>query len=170
MGNFDGRPNNAFVGRTAAGPLLFQIIDSLRSNWPEPNQPHLPPPGANLKTVEFCAVSGELPEPWCTQRVTGWFIPGVSPIRSLRDSSPGPGGQRDRSSRGQRRRQPCVAQRSFRILAERSFGVVREGGSAASIAAAISARSRCARARPIREVAAHRWTCPKASEHARSLS
>ena len=82
VGNFDGRPNNAFVGRTAAGPLLFQIIDSLRSNWPEPNRPHLPPPGANLKAVEFCAVSGELPEPWCTQRVTGWFIPGVSPIRT----------------------------------------------------------------------------------------
>lgn len=82
IGNFDGRPNNTFVGRTAAGPLLFQIIDSLRSNWPEPNQPHLPPPGANLKAVEFCAVSGELPEPWCTQRVTGWFIPGVSPIKT----------------------------------------------------------------------------------------
>jgi penicillin-binding protein 1C len=82
IGNFDGRPNNAFVGRTAAGPLLFQIIDGLRSNWPEPVQPHLPPPGANLKRVEFCAVSGELPEPWCAQRVEGWFIPGVSPIKT----------------------------------------------------------------------------------------
>jgi penicillin-binding protein 1C len=82
IGNFDGRPNNTFVGRTAAAPLLFQIIDSLRSSWPEPGHPHLPPPGANLKTVEFCAVSGQLPEPWCTQRVTGWFIPGVSPIKT----------------------------------------------------------------------------------------
>jgi penicillin-binding protein 1C len=82
IGNFDGRPNGAFVGRTAAAPLLFQIIDSLRMSWPEPSQPHLPPINANLKRVEFCAVSGELPEPFCTQRVEGWFIPGVSPIKT----------------------------------------------------------------------------------------
>jgi penicillin-binding protein 1C len=82
IGNFDGRPNGAFVGRTAAAPLLFQTIDSLRTSWPEPSQPHLPPLNANLKRVEFCAVSGDLPEPFCTQRVEGWFIPGVSPIKT----------------------------------------------------------------------------------------
>ena len=82
IGNFDGRANNEFVGRTAAAPLLFQMIDGLRSTWPEPAQPHLPPDGSNLKRVEFCAVSGEMPEPWCTQRVEGWFIPGVSPIKT----------------------------------------------------------------------------------------
>lgn len=82
IGNFDGRPNNAFVGRTAAGPLLFQVIDSLRANWPQPAQPHAPPPGANLKRVELCAVSGQLPEACCSQRIEGWFIPGVSPIKT----------------------------------------------------------------------------------------
>jgi penicillin-binding protein 1C len=82
IGNFDGRPNPAFVGRSAAGPLLFQIIDSLRTTWPEPAQPHLPPPGANLKRVEFCAVSGDLPGPNCPDRVEGWFIPGISPIKT----------------------------------------------------------------------------------------
>ena len=81
VGNFDGRANGTFVGRIAAAPLLFQIIDSLRATWPEPNQPHLPPPGANLKRVSFCAVSGDLPEPYCTQHVEGWFIPGISPIK-----------------------------------------------------------------------------------------
>ncbi len=81
IGNFDGRANPEFIGRTAAGPLLFQIIDSLRAGWPEPNEPHLPPSGANLKRVEFCAVSGDLPNEHCTQRVEGWFIPGVSPIK-----------------------------------------------------------------------------------------
>ena len=81
IGNFDGRANGSFVGRIAAAPLLFQIIDSLRTTWPEPNQPHLPPPGANLKRVSFCAVSGDLPEPYCTQQVEGWFIPGISPIK-----------------------------------------------------------------------------------------
>jgi penicillin-binding protein 1C len=82
VGNFDGRADPAFVGRTAAAPLLFQIVDSLRASWPEPNEPHLPPAGANLKRVQFCAVSGELPEPFCAERVEGWFIPGVSPIKT----------------------------------------------------------------------------------------
>ncbi len=96
IGNFDGRANGTFVGRIAAAPLLFQIIDSLRLSWPEPNQPHLPPPGANLKRVSFCAVSGDLPAPHCTQQVEGWFIPGISPItpcdvadRVVVDLSPG---------------------------------------------------------------------------------
>jgi len=82
VGNFDGHANPAFVGRTAAAPLLFQIIDSLRTTWPEPNTPHLPPPGANLKRVEFCALSGDLPNEHCSQRVEGWFIPGMSPIKT----------------------------------------------------------------------------------------
>src|SRR5438067_3265128 len=82
IGNFDGRPNPAFVGRAAAAPLLFQIIDSLRASWPERIEPHLPPPGANLKRVEFCAVSGDLPEAHCPHRIEGWFIPGISPINT----------------------------------------------------------------------------------------
>src|SRR5947199_4787 len=82
VGNFDGRPNPAFVGRTAAAPLLFQIIDSLRATWPEPSAPHQPPPRANLKRVEFCALSGDLPNEHCTQHVDGWFIPGMSPIKT----------------------------------------------------------------------------------------
>jgi penicillin-binding protein 1C len=82
VGNFDGRPNPGFIGRTAAAPLLFQIIDTLRASWPEPNTPHLPPPGANLKRVEFCALSGDLPNEHCTQHVEGWFIPGISPIKT----------------------------------------------------------------------------------------
>jgi penicillin-binding protein 1C len=61
---------------------LFQIVDNLRASWPEPNAPHQPPPGANLKRVEFCALSGDLPNAFCTQRVEGWFIPGMSPIKT----------------------------------------------------------------------------------------
>lgn len=82
VGNFDGHANPQFVGRIAAAPLLFQIIDTLRATWPEPAMAHQPPSGANLKRVEFCALSGELPTPFCTQRVQGWFIPAVSPIKT----------------------------------------------------------------------------------------
>ena len=82
IGNFDGKANPSFIGRAAAAPLLFQIIDSVRASWPEPITPHLPLLGANLKRVEFCAVSGDLPDKHCTQRVEGWFIPGISPIKT----------------------------------------------------------------------------------------
>ena len=80
VGNFDGRRNPAFIGRTAAAPLLFQMIDSLRAEKPSRCQPHLPSPGANLKRVEFCAVSGQLPAISCPHRAESWFIPGISPI------------------------------------------------------------------------------------------
>src|ERR1700693_1491457 len=82
IGNFDGKPNPAFIGRAPAAPLLFQIIDTLRASWPEPIEPHRPPPNANLKRVAFCAVSGDVPGKHCTQRVEGWFIPGISPIKT----------------------------------------------------------------------------------------
>ncbi|HJT44880.1 MAG TPA: penicillin-binding protein 1C [Chthoniobacterales bacterium] len=82
IGNFDSKPNPGFIGRAAAAPLLFQIIDALRASWPEPVQPHRPPSNANLKRVEFCAVSGDLPGKHCSQRIEGWFIPGISPIKT----------------------------------------------------------------------------------------
>jgi len=82
VGNADGRANPAFVGRTCAAPLLFQSIDSMRGAGYVRLPPHNPPPGANLKREEFCAVSGQLAGPHCEHRVEGWFIPGVSPITS----------------------------------------------------------------------------------------
>ncbi len=80
IGNADGKSNPAFVGRTAAAPLLFQIIDTMRSGGDAASPPHDPPAGANLRRVEFCAISGQLPTAVCAHRVTGWFIPGISPI------------------------------------------------------------------------------------------
>lgn len=80
MGNFDGAANPALVGRTCAGPLLFSILDGLVANGRARPGPLVPPPHANLKRVDFCTVSGDLPGPDCANRVSGWFIPGVSPI------------------------------------------------------------------------------------------
>jgi penicillin-binding protein 1C len=82
VGNADGRGNPAFVGRSCAAPLLFQAIDSLRGAGYVRLDPHNPPAGANLKRVDFCAVSGGLATPLCKHRVEGWFIPGISPITS----------------------------------------------------------------------------------------
>jgi penicillin-binding protein 1C len=80
IGNFDGKRNAAFIGRTAAAPLLFQMIDGLRAMQPSRTEPHLPPPELNLKRIEFCAVSGQLPTAFCPHRTESWFIPGISPI------------------------------------------------------------------------------------------
>lgn len=80
IGNFDGKRNAAFIGRTAAAPLLFQMIDGLRAMRPSRPAPHLPAPELNLKRVEFCAVSGQLPTAQCPHRTESWFIPGISPI------------------------------------------------------------------------------------------
>ena len=80
VGNFDGKSNPAFVGRTGAAPLLFQIADAMRASGRAHAARYDPPSNANLRRVEFCAVSGELPTAACPHRVSGWFIPGVSPI------------------------------------------------------------------------------------------
>jgi penicillin-binding protein 1C len=82
LGNANGQGNPVFVGRTCAAPLVFRAIDTMRAAGYVHFGPHNPPPGANLKRVEFCAVSGQLAGPFCTHRVEGWLIPGVSPITS----------------------------------------------------------------------------------------
>jgi penicillin-binding protein 1C len=80
VGNFDGGGNPAFVGVEAAAPLFFQMVDAIhaeQSNLAEPVR-HMP---ANLKRVQVCLASGELPNQWCPQTGWTWFIPGKSPIR-----------------------------------------------------------------------------------------
>jgi penicillin-binding protein 1C len=80
IGNFDSTGNPAFVGADAAAPLFFQIIDAIRAERPRLAEPirHMP---ANLKRVQICLASGELPNQWCPQKGMTWFIPGKSPIR-----------------------------------------------------------------------------------------
>lgn len=80
LGNFDGRGNPALIGQKAAAPLFFRIADALRiarpdarSGWPSAVE--------GVKRVEVCRASGELPNRWCPQTRSTWFIPGVSPIR-----------------------------------------------------------------------------------------
>jgi penicillin-binding protein 1C len=56
------------------------MIDGLRAFQPSRAEQHVPTPELNLKRVEFCAVSGQLPTESCPHRTDGWFIPGISPI------------------------------------------------------------------------------------------
>jgi penicillin-binding protein 1C len=78
VGNFDGTPNPAFVGRDAAGPLFFGIADALRAARDETEAQA--PLGLSLVRAEVCALSGAMPGAFCPSRKQTWFIPGRSPI------------------------------------------------------------------------------------------
>jgi penicillin-binding protein 1C len=81
VGNFNGAANSQFVGRTAAAPLFFSIVNALRAREPAPARTCFDlTPDLNLRRVNLCAASGELAGPHCPRVTTGWFIPGVSPI------------------------------------------------------------------------------------------
>jgi penicillin-binding protein 1C len=81
VGNFDGSSNPLFVGRSAAAPLFFSMVDALRARDPEPVETCFTrPAGLNLRQVDLCAVSGMIAGPNCPHTVKGWFIPGKSPI------------------------------------------------------------------------------------------
>ncbi|WP_372627558.1 penicillin-binding protein 1C [Arsukibacterium sp.] len=80
LGNFDGSSNPNLVGRTAAGPLLFELLALLPENPQHNQQLFSPAANLNLKQVELCSRSGDLPNKYCPQTEPGWFIPGVSPI------------------------------------------------------------------------------------------
>ena len=78
IGNFDGKPNSNFVGRDAAGPLLFGIIDGLQQELAI--KPLLTTPPQALKKIEICPLTGAPRGAHCPQSKSGWIIPGVSPI------------------------------------------------------------------------------------------
>ena len=94
VGNFDGSANPALVGRAAAAPLFFSIVNSLGADGIPEYQLHSrsdravsvtdPPHGLHLRRVEVCATTGDLPGQHCPHTTWSWFIPGVSPI----DASP----------------------------------------------------------------------------------
>ena len=80
VGNFDGQSNPAFVGVQAAAPIFFQIVDAIVALQPGLVEPQFRQP-PNLKKIEVCAASGDLPNAACPLHADTWFIPGKSPIR-----------------------------------------------------------------------------------------
>lgn len=81
VGNFDGKGNDRFIGRTAAAPLFFNILNAV---YPPQGWRFLdayPTWQMNLKRVQVCANTGDLNEVHCPDSKETWFIPGVSPIK-----------------------------------------------------------------------------------------
>ncbi|MBV8213288.1 MAG: penicillin-binding protein 1C, partial [Verrucomicrobia bacterium] len=80
VGRFDGRSNPSLTGRSAAVPLFIRLASRLAEQREITVVPLSPSPGANLRQVDVCSVSGCLPGPYCTHTRKEWIIPGVSPI------------------------------------------------------------------------------------------
>ncbi len=80
LGNFDGRSNPALVGIDAAAPLFLRIVDALRAEKLDRGElVSAQPP--DLRRVDVCAASGDLPNPECPVLSSAWFIAGKSPIK-----------------------------------------------------------------------------------------
>lgn len=80
VGNFDSSSNPAFVGIETAAPLFFRVADALPIiSANEALSTRVPPLG--LKRIKVCTASGQLPNQWCPQQSSTWFIPGKSPIQ-----------------------------------------------------------------------------------------
>ncbi len=81
VGNFDGAGNPAFVGRQAAAPLFFEIADAVSAGVPDRYRRPSNPGHLNIRKVEVCASTGDLPGRYCPDTTRSWFVPGVSPIK-----------------------------------------------------------------------------------------
>jgi penicillin-binding protein 1C len=81
VGNFNGKGNNSFIGRSAAGPLFFKILETINpaTGWHVADTVDLQ--GLNLKKLTVCSTTGDLYEKHCPSTTQSWFIPGVSPIK-----------------------------------------------------------------------------------------
>lgn len=80
VGNFDGSSNPALIGIEAAAPLFLRIVDAVRAERLDPGEiARRQPP--DLRQVEVCAASGQLPDSLCPTRIKTWFIAGKSPIK-----------------------------------------------------------------------------------------
>ncbi len=64
LGNLDQTPSSHLIGASAAGPILFDLLEALDDGATGPE----PAPPADLIEVEVCALSGHLPTDACPHR------------------------------------------------------------------------------------------------------
>lgn len=82
VGNFDSTSNDAFVGRRAAAPLFFSILNAVNEKTAWRINDLIPQAQRKVKQIEVCAETGDLYEKHCQSSALTWFIPGVSPIKT----------------------------------------------------------------------------------------
>lgn len=74
VGNMDGAPVKGISGAVHAGPILFELFRAVEPHGCRPAVA----PWLNIREVEVCADSRQLPGPDCPRRVTAAIIPGVT--------------------------------------------------------------------------------------------
>jgi penicillin-binding protein 1C len=82
VGNFSGEGNPHFWGRTAAGELFFELAALTVRNKPDELFLPMSLEGLNVKEVDVCDPTGDLPGRFCPKTVKDFFIPGLSPIKT----------------------------------------------------------------------------------------
>lgn len=80
VGNFDGSSNPNLVGRDAAAPVFFGIVDALKAEDSSLRRFLGPLQPASVTRVKVCSRSGHLPGRYCHDQVDALFVPGKSPI------------------------------------------------------------------------------------------
>lgn len=84
VGNFDGRPNNAFSGAKAAAPIYFALAGAARKYFDATGRivqnNNFMQPGLNIAEIDMCDEVGGIAGTHCPHAVPAYFIPGVSPI------------------------------------------------------------------------------------------
>lgn len=80
VGHFDGQPMPGLFAADTAAPLLWQTVKRLR--LPADSTHRMPP--EDVVRIPVCAVSGDLAGKHCQNCPDGWFIGGVSPIKSCK--------------------------------------------------------------------------------------
>jgi penicillin-binding protein 1C len=80
VGNFDGSPNPAFVGAYSAAELFLDAAGAINAVENLSDLPSAHMGSLNLAKVRMCADTGDIGTGLCPETVSGWFIPGVSPI------------------------------------------------------------------------------------------
>lgn len=84
VGNFDGRPNNAFSGAKTAAPIYFALANAVADFYAQRGHPlsnnNFLRDDLNISYIDMCAGVGGIAGTHCPKSVKSPFIPGVSPI------------------------------------------------------------------------------------------
>jgi len=84
VGNFDGRPNNAFSGARTAAPIYFALADTVRNYYASRGiaikNNNFMRDDLNISQIDMCESVGGIAGAHCPKTVKSYFIPGVSPI------------------------------------------------------------------------------------------
>ena len=80
IGNFDGTPNNTFVGRDIAAPLFFRLVRNLAKQNKIAHKLK-PAKHLNISAVTVCRDTGDIANIDCPNTIQSYFIPNITSIK-----------------------------------------------------------------------------------------